>query len=78
VTGHSSAHALRRDGSINYVHVNARNAAYTPRRQQTGAPRTSEWKLARFGNVQSRVFQKPELEEKLEAEMAAMPDLSDP
>ena len=36
VTGHSSAHALRRDGSINYVHVNARNAAYTPRRQQTG------------------------------------------
>ena len=41
-------------------------------------PPTSEWKLARFGNVQSRVFQKPELEEKLEAEMAAMPDLSDP
>jgi len=50
--------ALQRSQSIDYVRINKRNAALTPRRQPAPAP-PNDWKMARFNRVGPRVFAPP-------------------
>ena len=46
----TAAKAMQRSASVDYVRVNKRNAALTPRRVQATPP-PSEWKMSRWGRV---------------------------